>query len=203
MRFGILGTGMVGDTIAKRLKALGHEVKQGGREAKPDKGTFTFAETASFGEMIFNCTNGMASVEVCKSVAHAIGDKVLVDVSNPLDFSKGMPPSLFAGNTDSLAERIQAVAPKAKVVKALNTVNCAIMVEPAKLPGDHDIFVCGDDGAAKAKVVEVLRGFGWKHIVDLGPLQNARGTESYLPLWVRLYGALGTPDFNIHIVRKT
>jgi predicted dinucleotide-binding enzyme len=128
---------------------------------------------------------------------------VLIDVANPLDFSRGMPPSLLVSNTDSLAEQIQRGFPEARVVKTLNTMNCEVMVDPARLPGEHDVFVAGDDDAAKEKVRELLASFGWPsdRIVDLGDITAARATEMYLPLWLRLFGALQTGDFNIKVVR--
>ncbi len=114
-----------------------------------------------------------------------------------------MPPSLFVCNTDSLAEQIQRSFPEARVVKTLNTVNHEVMVDPAKVPDGHDVFVCGNDETAKTEVVELLRSFGWpaEHIVDLGDISAARGTEAYLLLWLRLRGALGTGYFNVGVVR--
>ena len=124
-----------------------------------------------------------------------------MDVANPLDFSKGVPPTLTVVNTDSLGEQIQRAFPQARVVKALNTVNADVMVEPSLVPGDHDTFVCGDDAAAKETVTALLRDFGWKHVIDLGGIGSARGTEMLLALWVRLMGALGTAQFNFKVVR--
>jgi predicted dinucleotide-binding enzyme len=128
---------------------------------------------------------------------------VLIDIANPLDFSKGMPPTLFSGNTDSLGEAAQREFPGAKVVKTLNTVNCEVMVDAKRVAGgDHDMFMAGNDAGAKAQVSELLKGwFGWKSVIDLGDISAARGTESYLPLWIRLWGALKTADFNVKLVR--
>lgn len=215
MKIGVFGTGMVGTTIATKLAELGHSVKLGARDAKNDKAAEwvkqtgsgashgTFAEAAAFGEIVFNCTLGSATLDVVRAAgADNLADKILIDISNPLDFSQGMPPVLFSGNTDSLGEAIQRELPRTKVVKALNNVNCYVMVDPSRIPGEHDTFVSGNDPEAKARVVEILRGwFGWKNVIDLGDISTARGTESYLPLWVRLWGALGTADFNIHVVR--
>jgi predicted dinucleotide-binding enzyme len=131
-----------------------------------------------------------------------LAGKVLVDVSNPLDFSKGFPPSLLVCNADSLGEQIQRAFPDAKVVKALNTLSAPLMVNPAALAGEHDLFICGNDPGAKAQVTEVLRRWlGWKNILDMGDITAARGTEAILLLWVRLYGQLQTPHFNWHIAR--
>jgi predicted dinucleotide-binding enzyme len=214
MRFGVLGTGMVGTTIATRLVELGHEVKLGSRSAGGDKAREwvsrtgasasegSFADAAKFGEIVFNCTSGDGALEALGMAGEGnLAGKVLVDISNPLDFSKGMPPTLSIFNDDSLGERIQRTFPQSKVVKTLNTVNAKLMVDPSRLQGEHTMFVSGNDAGAKAKVKEILGQFGWKDLVDLGDISMARGTESYLPLWLRLYGALGTADFNIRIVR--
>jgi predicted dinucleotide-binding enzyme len=217
MKIAVLGTGMVGNTVGSKLVALGHEVKMGSRSANNEKAAAwatsagrgasqgTFADAARFGEIVFNCTNGNATLDALQQAgADNFDGKLVVDIANPLDFSKGFPPSLSISNTDSLGEQVQKALPNAKVVKTLNTVNADVMVDPARVPGDHDMFVCGNDSAAKQRVEQILREwFGWKHVIDLGDITQARGTEMYLPLWVRLYGALQTPDFNIHVVRAT
>jgi predicted dinucleotide-binding enzyme len=163
----------------------------------------TFADTARFGELLFNCVSGVASLEALKAAGEAnLGSKVLVDISNPLDFSKGMPPTLTVTNTDSLGEQIQRAFPTLRVVKALNTVNAGLMVEPVAVAnGAHDLFMCGNDPDAKKKVLELLNSFGWKTVHDLGDITNARATEGLLPLWVRLFGAFQSPQFNFRVVR--
>ena len=216
MRIGVLGTGMVGRAIATKLVALGHEVMMGSRTADSETAAEwvasagsggsqgTFADAAAFGELVFNCTAGTASLEALEMAgAENLAGKTLVDVANPLDFSQGMPPRLFICNTDSLAEQIQRAFPDARVVKTLNTVNCEVMVDPARVPGEHDVFVCGNDETAKAEVVELLRSFGWwvENIVDLGDISAARGTEAYLLLWLRLRGAFQTGHLNIKVLR--
>ena len=215
MRIGILGTGVVGQTIGTKLVSLGHEVRLGSRKAGNEKAKTwaksagrgasagTFADAATFGEIVFNCTSGMGSLEALRQAgAKNLDGKVLVDVANPLDFSKGMPPTLTVCNTDSLGEQIQREFPKARVVKSLNTVTCTVMVEPSKVPGDHAIFVCGNDAAAKAQVSDILKKwFGWKSIIDLGDISSARGAEMVLPLWVRLMGTFHSPNFNFVISR--
>jgi predicted dinucleotide-binding enzyme len=212
MKIAVLGTGIVGRTIATKLVELGHHVRMGSRRAdhpganewaklaggKASVGTF--AEAAAFGELVWNCTSGGNSLAALEAAgADNLAGKVLVDVANPLDFSKGMPPTLTIVNDDSLGEAIARTFPQAKVVKTLNTMNCQVMVDPGRVPGDHDVFVCGEDAPAKAKVVELLRSFGWKKPIDLGGISAARGTEMWLLLWVRLFGALGTADFNLHL----
>jgi len=215
LRLGIFGTGMVGQAIGSKLIQLGHEVKMGSRTPSNEKAAEwvrgngphasqgTFADAAAFGEILFNCTPGAASIEVLKQAGERnLGGKVLVDISNPLDFSHGMPPTLTVCNTDSVGEQLQRTFPQAKIVKALNTVNCNVMVNPSLVPGDHDLFICGNDPTAKAKVREILtKWFGWKSVTDLGDISNARGTEMYLPLWVRLFSLYQTPNFNIKIVK--
>jgi len=216
MRIAVLGTGEVGRAIATRLMQLGHEVTMGSRSADGEALTGwvaeagegaaggSFAEAAAAAELIFNCTAGTAALTVLEGAGAAnLAGKTLVDVSNPLDFSAGPPPTLTVCNDDSLGERIQASFPETRVVKALNTVNSAVMVDPGRVRGDHVVFVCGEDSAAKAQVSALLEAFGWPpdSILDLGGIAAARGTEMFLPLWLQVYGALDTPDFNIAIAR--
>ncbi len=163
-----------------------------------------FADAAAFGEIIFNCTMGVASLDAITAAgaAHLKG-KILIDISNPLDFSKGMPPSLTVCNTDSLGEQIQKQFPDVKVVKTLNTMSCNLMVNPRMLAEDHHVFICGNDANAKTTVKELLADFGWKEneILDLGDISSSRGTEMYLPLWLRMWGALRDGTFNIRVVK--
>jgi predicted dinucleotide-binding enzyme len=215
MKIAILGTGVVGETLGTKLVELGHEVRMGSRMANHEKAVAwtrkagarasqgTFADAAAFGELLFNCTAGTASLEALKLAgAEHLKGKVLVDVANPLDFSKGFPPTLSICNTDSLGEQLQRAFPDVKVVKSLNTVAADVMVNPGLLPAPTDIFVAGNDAGAKKQVTQVLtEGFGWKRVVDLGDITTSRGTESYLFLWLRLYQALGTPHFNVQLVR--
>lgn len=215
MKIGILGTGMVGESLGSKLVAQGHSVKMGSRQAGNDKAKAwaaqaganasegSFADAAAFGEIVFHCGKGEVAVEIAQAAGEAnLKGKVLVDVSNPLDFSKGMPPSLTVANTDSMAERIQKALPGTQVVKALNTLNAYLMVAPASLPGEHNLFLAGDDAGAKATVKALLhKDFGWpeKAILDLGDISVARGLEATLLLWIRIMGALGHANFNWHI----
>jgi predicted dinucleotide-binding enzyme len=216
MRIGMLGTGMVGRTIGAKLVALGHEARMGSRsaggesarawaeEAGDGASEGTFADAAGFGGIVFNCTAGGASLDALDAAgADNLDGKVLVDVANPLDFSAGMPPTLSVCNGDSLGESIQRAHPGARVVKTLNTMNCEVMADPGMAGGDHVVFVCDDDDGAKAEVARLLGEIGWSddRIVDLGDISAARGTEMYLPLWLRMMGSLGTPHFNISIQR--
>lgn len=225
MQVGVLGTGMVGRALSGKVAALGHETWVGTRDvpacfaqtepARDGSGTFAqwhernsgvqvvpFAEAAANAEVVLNATPGAVALDVLTMAGAAnLEGKVLLDVSNPLDFSHGMPPSLFVCNTESLAERIQDAFPAARVVKSLNTVNAHVMVDPVSVAGgEHTMFVAGNDDEAKAVVTEILRGwFGWKHVIDLGDLTGARAMEMYLPLWLRIMQAQRTPAFNIAV----
>ena len=214
MKIGVLGTGMVGNTLATKFAALGHDVKMGARDAKNEKAAAwtksagakashgTFADAAAFGEIVFNCTSGAGSLAALEAAgAGNLSGKILADVANPLDFSRGMPPSLFTSSNDSLGERIQKAFPQARVVKTLNTVNASVMVDPKRVPGASDVFVCGNDAGAKSEVTRILKEWlGWPVVVDLGDITAARGTEAYLLLWLRLWGAFQTADLNVHVV---
>lgn len=227
MKIAVFGTGIVGQVIATRLAGLGHSVTIGTREVaktlsrtdkdpygnppfaewyKQNKSTVklgTYSEAAASAEVIFNCTQGQGSVDALKQAGNTnLKGKIVVDISNPLDFSKGMPPFLSPGNTDSLGELIQRTFPEIKVVKTLNTMNCFLMVNPSALPGDHNVFVSGNDAEAKGVAKEILKSFGWResNMIDLGDITTARGTEQLLPIWIRLYGALQNPMFNFKIV---
>jgi 8-hydroxy-5-deazaflavin:NADPH oxidoreductase len=217
MRIAVLGTGVVGQTLGKKLVERGHQVRMGSRTADnakaaafastggPGASQGTFADAAAFGEVVLNCTSGQASLDALRAAgATHLDGKLIIDIANPLDFSKGMPASLSICNTDSLGERIQAAFPGAKVVKALNTMTCGIMADPGLVPGDHDVFISGNDAAAKASATRWLgEWFGWKaaNVIDLGDITTARGSEMLLPIWLRLYGKFQSPMFNFHVVR--
>ena len=226
MKIGILGTGSVGKTIAARLAELGHEVTMGTRDpaltianTQPDRSGFppmaewlqlndrvrlgSFDEAAAHAELIINATSGVGSLDALRAAGAAnIGSKVLIDISNPLDFSHGMPPTLSVVNNDSLGEQIQREFPDARVVKTLNTTTARVMANPGELAwGDHSIFVCGNDVDAKQTVRTLLESFGWRDILDTGDITNARAAEMVLPMWLSLMGSLGTPIFNFKIVR--
>jgi predicted dinucleotide-binding enzyme len=217
MKIAVLGTGMVGEAIGSKLVSLGHQVMMGSRKAGNEKAVNwtktagknasqgSFSDAAKFGELVFNCTKGEHAVEVVKLAGAAnLKGKIVVDISNPLDFSKGMPPTLSICNDNSLAEEIQKAIPESHVVKTLNTLSAPIMVNPGIVNGgNHHIFVSGNDSQSKIKVREILQSFGWKndHIIDLGDISTARGTEQLLPIWIRIMGTLNTPMFQFQIVK--
>ncbi|MGL4609585.1 MAG: NADPH-dependent F420 reductase [Trueperaceae bacterium] len=226
MNIGILGTGMVGQVVGAALAAKDHSVMIGTRDVQkslassepnayglPAFGTWhkdnthikvgTFAETAKFGELLVNATSGLASLEALKAAGtDNLGNKVLIDIANELDFSKGMPPRALANTDRSLGEDIQAAFPNLKVVKTLNTMNAFVMVNPTLVKGgDSTVFINGNDAAAKAQVAEILKGFGWQDIMDLGDITASRSVEMILPLWLRAWGVIGNTPFNFKIAR--
>ena len=227
MKVAVLGTGVVGKALAGRLAETGHEVTIGTRDpaatmAVTDPDGYgnppiaawfesheavqlkTFSDAAADAELVINATNGSGSLAALQEAGSSnLRGKVLIDVSNPLDFSQGFPPTLGVKDTDSLAEQIQRAFPEARVVKSLNTVTASVMIDPGSVgDGDTTVFAASDDPDAREQVVGLLRELGWKDIIELDGLQNARGLEMWLPLWVRLLGALGTSEFNIKVVRS-
>ncbi|HEU0302677.1 MAG TPA: NAD(P)-binding domain-containing protein [Longimicrobium sp.] len=227
MQIGIFGTGVVGQTLAAALSGKGHAVMIGTRDpaatlgrdtgnvfsatpfrewhaANPAVRLGTFGEAARFGEVLINATSGGGALPALQAAgADALGDRVMLDVANPLDFSRGMPPTLSVCNTDSLGEQLQRAFPRLRVVKTLNTTNVMVMVNPAAVAGgDHTMFVCGNDAGARASVARWLgEWFGWRDVIDLGDITAARGMEMILPIWLRLWGAVGNPMFNFKIAR--
>jgi len=220
MNIGVLGTGIVGETIATALTEKGHNVRMGSRSASNEKAAEwvkrsnnhatqgDFNDAASFGEIVFLCLNGAYALDAVRAVdADNVTGKIVIDVTNPLDFTHGMPPRLLDGlsNSNSLGEEIQKAWSSARVVKVFNTVNANVMVNPKLVnKGDHSLFICGNDADAKNKVKHFLvDAFGWKpnNLLDLGGIQSARVTEAYVPFWVSLMQAMGTPMFSIKIVK--
>lgn len=230
MRISVLGTGIVGQTLASKFADLGHDVMMGTRDVQekllekendaygnPPLSEWlksnekvklvTFAESAAYGEIVINATNGANTLNALDLASEEnLAGKVLVDVSNPLDFSQGMPPVLLEGvnNTNSLGEEIQKEFPDSKVVKTFNTINCSLMVNPGMIAhGNHINYISGNDAEAKNIVKALIRGFGWKdeNIIDLGDITAARAQESVLLIWLRLMGKLNTGEFNFQIVR--
>jgi 8-hydroxy-5-deazaflavin:NADPH oxidoreductase len=223
----ILGTGPVAQTLAAKLDSLGHAITLGTRNpaatrvreapdsfgnppfktwaaAHPRVRLATLHDAAAGGELVINALTGVGTIAGLALIGEAaLGDKILIDVSNPLDFSRGMPPSLTIANTDSLGEQIQRAYPRARVIKTLNTVNAYLMVDPRQLAdGQHTMFVSGNDAAARRQVAGWLaEWFGWRDVIELGDITTARGTEMLLPLWARTWGALQTPMFSFRVVR--
>jgi hypothetical protein len=220
MKVAVLGTGMVGRALATKLVELGHDVRMGSRSTMSESaiawveeaaglaggaaGEGTFFDAAQSGELVVNATAGASSIEALEAAGEQnLAGKVLVDVANPIAPGSGMPPALAFCNTESLGERIQERFPDARVVKTLNTVNAAVMVDPGSVPGPHNVFLGGDDEGAKTTARGLLEDFGWPagDIIDLGDITSARGTEMYLALWLRLYGAVDSPTFNVEVKR--
>ncbi len=225
MKIAVLGTGTVGRTVAARLLGLGHEVTIGTRDpqatlarTEPDGmgnppyadwaadhagvSLATFADAAAAAELVVNATSGHGALPALEAAgADNLADKIVLDISNPLDFSNGFPPTLFVKDTDSLGEQVQRAFPQARVVKTLNTLTAELMVHPKNLGQESSVFVSGDDAEAKATVTELLESFGHTDVIDLGDISTARGTEMLLPVWLRLMGAFGTAEFNFKIVR--
>ena len=226
MKIAVLGTGTVGRAVAGALAHLGHDVVVGTRDpqatlarTEPDAmGTApfaqwhaahgeikvgTYADAAARADVVVNATNGSGSLEALAAAgAENLSGKVLMDIANPLDFSHGFPPALNPVNTDSLGEQIQRAFPEVRVVKTLNTMTASVMVDPASVAGgDHSVFVSGNDADAKDVVSGLLKDFGHRDIIDLGDITSARGAEMILPIWLRVWGALGTGAFNFKVAR--
>ncbi len=227
MKIAVLGTGVVGQTLSEKLATLGHEVTIGTRDIKKSLATTgtdrfgrpafgdwqkahtniqvaTFADAAAFGELIINATLGVGSLDALQQAGkNNMKNKLLLDISNPIDYSTGMPPSLSVSNTDSLGEQIQRAFPETKVVKSLHTMSSYVMVNPSLVPGDHTVFLGGNDTEAKLKIRGLLITFGWKdeNILDLGDITTARQTEQMLPIWVKILMLLQNPFFNFSIVK--
>jgi 8-hydroxy-5-deazaflavin:NADPH oxidoreductase len=223
MQIGILGTGMVGRALAEGFVRTGHDVSLGTRDVhetmirqldgapasiaewlaeNPSVALADFASVAAAADVVVNATNGSATLAALTDAgAENLAGKVVIDVSNPLDFSRGFPPTLTVKDTDSLGEQVQRAFPEARVVKSLNTLTAALMVDPGMLPEPTTVFLSGNDPTAKATVAGLLGEFGWTDILDLGDITTARGTEMWLPLWLRIMGTVGGGRFNLRIVR--
>lgn len=208
MRIAVIGTGSAGRALAEGFRRIGHDVVTGTRDPDAtrardewaDGGSLaSYADAAVGADLVVNATGGQVSLAALAEVD--LDGKVLLDISNPLDFSAGFPPTLSVKDNDSLAEQIQRAHPEARVVKSLNTVNGAVMVDPGRLGEPTTIFVAGDDAGARGVVRDLLVDLGWSDIVEFETLDAARGLEMWLPLWVRLMGTLGTADFNLRLVR--
>jgi 8-hydroxy-5-deazaflavin:NADPH oxidoreductase len=220
MKTGVLGTGMVGEMIGTALIQKGHEVMMGSRTTNNEKAAAwaakngnkachgMFEDAAKFGDIIFICVNGSIAADVLQQAGadHFI-NKVVIDLTNPLDFSNGFPPSLLPNycNTYSLGEEVQKILPAAKVVKALNTVTASLMINANLVNnGYHNLFICGNDIDAKNTVKHFLAdNFNWKPelMIDLGDIKSSRLTEGMIPFWVGVMEAEQSAIFNFMIVK--
>lgn len=226
MQIGILGTGIVGQTLGLKLVELGHLVMLGTRDPSkldepkgrdPDAPTLhdwlaktssqgrvgTFHDAAAYGDLVINATKGAVSLEVLQAAGEAhLDGKTLIDVSNPMDFSNGFPPTLFVKDTDSLGEILQRKFPNLRVVKTLNAVTADLMVNPKLVGnGDHTVFLSGNDMKAKEQVIELLRELGWHDILDLGDISTARGPEMMFAIAHAVMRALSPAPIAFKIVR--
>lgn len=214
MRFGVFGTGEVGQALATKLVSLGHEVMLGSRHQGNEKAVAwvqgvgelgsegSFAQAAQFGEVLINATGGQVALSALN--AAGVGDRpgvILIDVSNPLQFTES-GVSLSVCNTDSVGEQIQRTFPSLRVVKTLCTVNNQVMVNPGLVPGQHTMFLCGNDQQAKEFVTDLLKDFGWRDIMDIGDISGARVMEMQVLFWIKIYDVLGTLHFNTRIVHE-
>ena len=212
MNITVVGSGVVGRTVASGFSSHGHHVTLSSRT--PEELADWSAETGiavllpqdalNGAEVIINATPGIASIEALTGAALGdAGNVIVLDLCNPLDHSQGFP-RLSTGADESMSETIQAAFPDARVVKTLNTVNAGIMTNPGSLPEPTVQFICGNEEAAKKTVIGLLNGVGWEpdQILDLGDLTAARDTEHYVILWVRLMMRLGTAEFNLRLVRN-
>ena len=209
MQIAIVGSGDVARFFGHAFAAAGHEVTLGTRDPEQTRARQEWADVdlplAAYadlrGEVFLNATRGDGSLAALQAVGPALHGKVVIDASNPLDLSRGFPPSLFVSNTDSLAEQLQQALPEARLVKMFNTMAHEVMVDPAGLGQESTIFVAGNDTAARQTAADLARELGWVDVLDLGDLTAARGLEMYIPLWLRIYGAVGRPLFNIKVIR--
>lgn len=218
MKIAVLGTGMAGRAVSVGLAGLGLDVVIGTREPEAslartgaeDFGTWaamhdqigvgTYAEASREAVLVVNALNGKVSVDGVRAAEIADGT-VLLDIANPLDYSGGVP-ALFVGNDDSLGEQLQREFPGLRVVKSLNTMTAAAMVEPHLIAdGDFTTFVSGNDDAAKAQVMSLLGSLGHRDVIDVGDITTARGTEAMMLLWIQLMGPLGSHFFTWKVAR--
>lgn len=226
MRIGILGTGIVGQTLGWRLSELGHAVMLGTRDPSrldepkgrgPSARTLrawlaatgasccigSFREAAAHGELVINALSGAASLPVLQTIGDAhLHGKTLIDIANPVDARRGLPLTLFVKDTDSLGEMLQRALPAVRIVKTLNTMPAALMADPMRVgQGDHTVFLSGNDPGAKAQAAALLRELGWHDILDLGEIGTARGTEMLLALGHAVMQALSPGEIAFKVVR--
>ncbi len=214
-RIGVLGTGDVGQVLGAGLAARGHEVKLGSRDAKNPKAVAwaekngalasagTFADAAKFGEVVILALSWSGVMNALELAGHDnFAGKVVIDAVNPLDFSKGAPPTLAVGTTDSAGEQIQRALPKAHVVKAFNIVGNAHMVDPSFPGGKPDMFICGDDEGAKKQVTALCTELGWPGAIDIGGIVGARYLEPMAMVWISYMFKTGGANHALALLRK-
>lgn len=216
MKIGIIGSGDVGRKLADGFIELGHHVKIGSRDPNQSKITDwinkhdkekassgTFAETASFGELVVLATLWEGTADAIQlSNSKNLTNKIVIDVTNPLDFSKGIPPTLAVGHNDSGGETVQRLLPDSKVVKAFNIVGNPHMVHPDFPDGRPTMFICGNDEASKKIVTDdILSKFGWETI-DIGRIEGSRVLEPLALLWILQYFKTGNGNHAFKLLLK-
>jgi hypothetical protein len=210
-RVGVLGSGDVAKQLGRGFAAHGYDVMLGTRDTKKleawkkeTRGKVsvgTFAQAAAHGEVVIVATHGAATEAVLDAAGpRAFKGKLVLDATNPLDLSHGMPPGLLFGLTDSLGERVQRKLPDAKVVKCFNTVSNTMMVDPKFSSGPARMWICGNDAQAKLAVEALLKELGWAGAIDVGGIDAARWLEAMVPLWVRAGQALNTWEHMLQVV---
>ena len=215
MKIGILGSGDVARTLGSGFLATGHDVKLGARKAGnpklvewakqggPHASQGTFSDAAQFGDLIVVSTLGVATAEAVRAAGlPAFRGKLVIDTTNPLRFSAQGPPSLAIGLTTSAGEELQQLLPQAHVVKAFNIIGSPHMFRPSFPNGPPDMWICGNDAAAKEKVKGILKEFGWSSVIDLGGIENSRELESLCVLWVKSALVLGTWNVGFRLLRR-
>jgi len=215
VKVGVLGSGIVGQTLGAGFVARGHDVKLGTRDPGQDKvkawvqkngakaSAGTFEETAKFGELLVLSTlwdGTQHAIELAKPENFA--GKVVIDTTNSLDFSKGAPPKLALGWSTSAGEEVQRMLPKARVVKCFNTVGNAHMVSPKFPGGPPDMFIAGNDAEAMKKVAQVCTDFGWPGAIDSGGIESSRYLEPLAMVWILEYFRTGSPNHAFKMLRK-
>jgi predicted dinucleotide-binding enzyme len=209
MQIAILGSGDVGRFLADGFRRAGHDVTIGTRDPDATRSRDDWADVdlplAAYpdlrADIFVNATRGDGSLAALRAVGPALDGMVVIDTSNPLDFSQGFPPSLFVSNTDSLAEQLQRALPQVRLVKMFSHMAHEVMVDPDSPGQESTILLAGNDAAARQTAADLARDLGWVDVLDLGDLTAARGIEMYIPLWLRLYGVVGSPLFNLKVVR--
>ena len=214
MKIGVLGSGKVGQTLGQGFANLGHQVLLGSRtpargkikawlaEAGENASAGTFKAAAAFGEVIILAVNWFGLENALKLAGpENFNDKPVIDCTNPIRFSANGPPVLALGYTDSAGETVQRRLPAARVVKAFNTIEVALMVKPDFPAGPPTTFICGNNAAAKAITRRFLKDFGWE-VSDVGDITAARYLEPLAMVWILHALNTGSANHAFKLLRK-